>query len=708
MAERSGTENRIFKNAIRLTCAALIVILLIISFAVYGAPGGQMTTVLLFFLFYMQLPGMLVASWAGLGKGNLSTYLAAGTFAGWTINIAAFFISIFTGSNIALYAAGPILSAAYILTVLLRAKQRDSKLSKKQLRDVSPAFCIFAVLVLLYCLVNTQYRYLAPELCDTILVNPDKAYHMGIIDSLSHGYPVQSMWVQGKTMKYHIFTEILLSIPVRLFGIRADVMSMSFAPLFTAYCFTVSFYSFFREMAGKPERAGIYCLIFFPSMMFNIRRWTSSYAFKLILTNDNYAGYGLAAMLVLIVAFDKWYRRFVDGDRGSIKLLIFCMMLTILVTGIKGPIGAVFVAGLWGTMILGIIMRKVSPKTLLPLLLITASFVFIYMTVLGAQGQVNSPGGATLKFGGMTNIAFWKDSLIDLLNAHGMPQIVILAAVLAAFMVFFFTIYFVPFCIGYIREFVLVIAGKKEFVPSKVLVYAECMVGFAAMMFLSFSGHSQVYFGLVTLILAPVISYWFIEDMENSGKASKAAKAVLIATAGIMLITVIFTASLQASYFNRRIKDAVSYADPEKGGSKYLSISNGEYEAMRWIDTNTPKDALLASDRYYSVALKKYDVDNRWDNRFFLYEVYANRPSYISGSGFDLAAEDIPLRIDMIEKNKRLYDVNDTGRGDLARELGIDYVIVSKRFTDVPDLSNEDFEKCFTNEDIDIYSVKNP
>ena len=708
MTEQSkGIQNK-FGTAVRLICVLLIAVMPVIAVIVYGAPLGQMATLLLFFLFYIQLPGMLIAGMAGLNKGHVSTYLAAGTFTGWAVNILAYFISDSLDNNIVLMAAGPVLSFAFIAGSIAKSKRECSIIKKIRFNRVSLALCIFTTLVLFYCLVNTQYRYLAPELCDTIYVNPDKAYHMGIINALSHGYPLHSLWVQGKTMKYHIFTEILLSIPVRLFGVRADVMSVSFSPYFTAYCFAVSFYSFFREMAEKPGRAGLYCLIFFPSMMFNIRRWTSSFAFKLILTNDNYAGYGLAAMLVTIVVFSKWYDKYKEGERGHIKMLALCVALTMMVTGIKGPIAAVFVAGLWGTMLLGIIMKKVKPGALLPLILITAAFLLIYMTVLGAQGQVNEPGGAALKLAGITNIAFWKEAIIDFLSAHGIPKSLRLVAVLLIFMAFFFTIYLVPFCAGYIREFILVISGRKDFEPAKVLVYAECLVGFVAMMIFSYSGHSQVYFGLVTLILAPAVAYWFLEDMEKSRASSKGAKYALRVTAGIMALTILFTCTLQVSYFNRRIKDAVSYTKPEKSEDMYLSISNSEYEAMRWIDNNTEKDALLANDRYYSIAPDEYDYDNRWDNRFFLYEVYANRPSYISGSGFDMSKEDIPLRIEMVEKNNQLYDVNNSGRGDLARDLGVDYVIVSKRFTDIPDLSNEDYELCFTNDDVDVYSVNNP
>ena len=89
------------------------------------------------------------------------------------------------------------------------------------------------------------------------------------------------------------------------------------------------------------------------------------------------------------------------------------------------------------------------------------------------------------------------------------------------------TIYFVPFCIGYIRELILVIGGRKPFEPHRVLVYAAAMVGFILMMIMNYSGHSQIYFGLVTVFLVPMIALWFVEDLEDSRDSSALAKHTL-------------------------------------------------------------------------------------------------------------------------------------------------------------------------------------
>ena len=60
----------------------------------------------------------------------------------------------------------------------------------------------------------------------------------------------------------------------------------------------------------------------------------------------------------------------------------------------------------------------------------------------------------------------------------------------------------------------------------------------------------------------------------------------------------------------------------------------------------------------------------------------------------------------MIENNNKLYDVEFEGRDELAHNLGIDYVVVSKRFTDVDNLSDSVYKLCYSNDDVDIYEIQ--
>ena len=691
-------------NVIRVICLIMIMVMVAISILVYGAPIGQLAIMTAYFLFYVQLPGLCITKWAGLNEGHISTMLITGAFSGWALNIILYFIADMMENHIVLLIMGPLMSLL-LIGMLIHSKKQNSQSRRFRPSRLSIALCFFILIVLLYCLLETQYLYLSPAISDYTSMNADKAYHMGLINSLSHDYPLESPWITGVTINYHIFSEMMLSIPVRLFGAESDFATQSFGPLLTTYIFGTAYYSFFKEMSNKPKRAGLYCLIVLLSNIYVTRNISTSIAYIFALTNDNSSGYGIAAALVAVVLFDKWYKATTNGDDKQWKLLILCTAIAMLATGIKGPIGAVTVLGIWSTVVLGIILRKISIKNILPLLLITAGFLLVYTFVLGSKGQSNASGNSVIAFAKIVDIAFWKKPLLASLKSIGIPKIIRYPIMLLVFAIFFLSIFFVPVCIGYIRELALVLTGRKEYEPGKVLVYAEFAIGFIAMMLLNYSGHSQIYFGLLAVFLAPMIAFWFLEDMEELGQTSERADGVLGFCVIVMAAMMIFTTGAFATYMYRSVGSAIANANPHPKESLYMSVSKDEYEAMEWIEDNTEEDALLATDRYYSVDPAKYSYENRWDNRFFLYGVYANRFIYIGGSGYNMKQSEWPKRKEMIETNEQLYDASNEKRGDLARELGVDYVVVSKRFTQIPSLENKDYELCYSNEDVDVYKI---
>ena len=705
MTAHQMIKGNIFRRSIMILTLVMAAAMTAVSIFVYGAPPGKLLLLGGFFVVYVQCPGSLIVRWMGFENCRLSTRMIIGCFSGWALCVLLVYLSSLINTDILLMLCGPAMTLIWILKTFVR--KNDPALGRKSFNvdGISPAFCIFAVLVLFFCLLNTQYQYLMPPGGEVAFVAGDRAYHMGLVNAISHGFPFISPWVSGKVIEYHIFTDVMLSIPVSLFGVDSDVIIQSFAPMLTAYCMGLSLYAFFREMSSRPERAGIYCLIFFMSSVYITRRWSSSIAFKFLFTNANNAGFAIGATLALMLLLRKWYEEYGKGNGTHYRYGLLALAFVMLITGIKGPVGAVVIAGIWGTILLGLIMRKLPAKMMLPAVVLTAGFLFIYFTVLGASGQVNQAGGASIEFCAISNIAFWKKALVGLMKAWGIPKILRLPVVFGVFMMFFFTVFFVPFCIGYVRELFLVLSGKKGYDPVRILVYAMAFVGFAAMMMLHYTGHNEIYFGLVTVAFAPVISFWFIEDMEDRLKKT-AGGIVLKGTMVLMCITLVLTSVSMIGFFARKIPEGVKYANQAMPYSMYVSVSRDEYRAMKWIRENTEKDALLASDRYYSVPLEKYTPDNRWQSSFFLYEVYSNRSSYISGSAYSLDTDDSgQIRRRMIEENLKLYDAKNGNRGRDAKNLGVDYVVVSKRFTKIPSLSNDDYELCYTNKDVDIYKV---
>ena len=690
-------NNETARRAVRLVCLGLILLMLIVALTVYRADWQGLLIFIAFIVFYVQLPGQLLVRVLGIEPKFFSTLLSTGFFVGWAIITLQYFVTELLPTNLLLYAAGPICTVIYLILIW---RSRQNRHSLQQKADLSPAFCIFVVLALLYSMLLTQYLYLSPTVDQTITMNPDKGFHLGLINSLSHGYPLECPWFAGLYYNYHIFTELLYSVPVRLFGMTADTLLFTCGPWLTVYAFGMSMYSLFQEMCAKPGRAGIYCLALMLSNLFIARGIDRSIAVLVVFRNENVAAYGVSCTITLFVLLRYWYTAQEKGGFAWRKL-IPCIALLMLVTGIKGPFALVTVAALWGTWALGLLLRKAPVRLILPMLLMTICFYLVYTTVLGSKGQHASAGESIIAMANILNITFYKGPLVALMKSMGIPMILRYAVLLGVFTVCLLTAFFLPFVIGYIRELVLVLTGRREFDFTRVMVYAAVLVGFIAMLLLNYHGHSQIYFGFVTVFFAPLIAFWFFEDMEDNHSVwMKALRAIFI-------VCLVLCAAGMVSFMIGQSSEASEAADPDDKGGKYTSMSQKDYEAMRWIDENTPKDSLLATDRYYSVSPKKFDVTDRWDNRFFLYADYSNRICYLAGAGYNLPAREWQKRQERIEINDRFFDADDPGRGELARDLGIDYVVVSKRFTHAGDLSNDDYHLCFSNDDVDVYEITN-
>lgn len=699
-------------NLIAHTLTAIAsLVMAFVGISVYGADPGGLILFAVFMIVYVMLPGYAIFRLSRIDTPHLSTVLALSLYSGWAFSVFAYFLSDMLHTSLVAAAAGP-LAGIIFLVYSYRKRSFDERPRidiGEHLAKVPVSFCIFFLLVFLYAMLSTQYQYLAPDLSSSIILNADKAYHMGLIDSLSHDYPLQSPWIQGRYISYHIFTEVLYAIPVRVFGMEADFLLLSCGPYLTAFTTCISMYSFFAELTKRPERAGRYCLIVMLANPYIVRNFYRSIAFTFVITNDNTSGYGVMSSMAFVVLLKYYFRAYDEnGKRIPVDMTALLTAFIILIAGIKGPMAIVLLAAFWGTLLLGWILRQAKFNLAIPALTLSAGFVIVYTTILGAKGRGTATGGNSLiQFANITDICFWKEPLVHWLKVAHVPYNARLLVLLAVFMVFYLTVFLIPFTIGYIRELWLVLSKKKPYIFHEVVVYASFIVGFVAMFILRYSGHSQIYFGLLSLFFAPLIAYWYLEDAELKYRGSTGLrKAYSIALFAVTVLSLALTTLLLAYSYNEMIPGAVKHADPTKKYDKYMSMTNAEYEAMEWIEDNTPYDALLATDRYYSVPLEKYSYDNRWANRFFLYAAYSNRFCYIAGSGYNLGTDDWPIRKEMIEKNAELYDAGNEGRGDTARELGVDYVVVSKRFTDAPDLGNKDYKLCYQNDDIDIYEIR--
>ncbi|MBR2706540.1 MAG: hypothetical protein IKE74_04780 [Mogibacterium sp.] len=669
----------------------------LIAFVYFRADLRTLAVYFVFLIFYVLVPGTLIMDNLGLRSDIRATQLSRSFFTGFAFNILLYYLSVIMGTDILLYAAGPLLSVIWITQTARNGIASFLQDCRRSLANAPSSLYLFAALTFVFSMLATQYTYISPANSAFSFMKIDFAYHAGIVNALALGYPPADPWVNGLGIEYHFFTEMLLSIPVRLFGLPSEELILSGTPYLITPLLTVSFYSFFKEFSGMPERAGLYCLSLHLSNLFILKQFADSWFLYQLYSNINNVGVAIACLLTILPLLKIWDR---DSDsrkdRFNTREMLLLALFVMLLTGIKGPIAAALVAGTVGTLALGLILRKVDARAFALVVLSGISFVLIYMYVLGAQHS-NTKGGSVLNMGEITDIFFAKEDIMAL----GLPKYGSWLLLFAVFAVFFFTAFFLPFIAGYVRELFLVLTGRKEFVFSRVTVYALCTVGFLGLMLLNFNGHSQVYFGFTACALIPMVSFWFFEDLrENRSVGVRLVR-------GVFALNIFFFACTYGLYIANALASTGDFYESHNIDTHvYKGVSAAEYEGLLWLRDNTPKDSLIASDRYYSIPLRKYELTERASNTHFAYAVYSRRNQYIEGSGFSIGPGGFGRRRNMLENNEAMHDPGNEDRGSIARELGVDYVVVSKRFSSTADLSNDDYRLCYQNPEMDIYEVK--
>jgi len=693
----------LLNNAIRIICTIAVIAMVLVSIFVYHAPAGGLLLFLLFLVFYVELPGLLITSAAGVRMPHASGTAIVSFFTGWALVVAEYFVTDLIGTKILLYTLGPLCSLLYLFLVFSERMERPSAARLRPSR-VPAAFYVAAVILMAYVFLTTQFLYLSPEYSDNVYASIDKVYQMGLTTSLSHGYPLVDPWVHGRNVSYHIFSQVLLSVPIMLFGMTPDFMIISCSPYLTVSLISLSVYALFRQFCRRKERAGLYTLSVILSNMFIARSATSSYLFRILFTNDNYGGFGLAGIAVCTLFLGYYFSDREESGRTNIPKLLLLTALVMLLTGIKAPVGLVFAGAVIGTYLLGLILRRISfAGATPPFVMITLGFVAVYEFLLGSGEATGTDGGSIVSFGHMTGICFWKERLIEVMKGMGLPSPLRLLIILLVFAAFFFTAYTLAFFIGYIRELALVIVNKKEYDFAWVTVYAGAFIGFVLMMFLNYSGHSQIYFGTVLVAFAPLIAFRFFEDRDEMTSSFMKALRVICAVWFFAVLAV--TSVTVALDIKGMVPVAAAHSNPSAHYGLYASLTKDEYEAVSWLKENTPEDALIATQMYSSVEISEYDVTQRWHNCHFLYASYSDRKFYLEGSGFSLADNEAEKRLEMKKNTDLLYEPDNTERGELARSLGISHVMVTKKIYPTPDLTSDDYKLVFSNDDIDIYEV---
>ena len=255
MSTQSRTQ-AILQPAVKIISILAACIAVFIAIAFYKADVRTLLLYAVFIIFGVILPGNVIVRNLGLESDHFSTELIRSFFTGFALNILLYYLSALTGTYYVMFIIDPLLSVLWFVSAGREGFGRTWQRITGALNDAPASFFVFAFLLFLYAMLNTQFRYIAPEHSQFSLMMQDYGFNAGIVNALAKGYPPKNPWIDGRIITYHYYTQMFLAIPVRLFGLTSDNLIMCGTPYLLGPVVSLSLFSFLREMTSDRKRTG--------------------------------------------------------------------------------------------------------------------------------------------------------------------------------------------------------------------------------------------------------------------------------------------------------------------------------------------------------------------------------------------------------------------------------------------------------------------
>ncbi|MDY6340317.1 MAG: hypothetical protein SPL61_12040 [Saccharofermentans sp.] len=641
--------------------ALLLIGVITLDILVYNQ-GGYF---LLFSLFYVLLPGSLFIFVidSSFFRRYKAQAVSISYFVGFSLLIIQYYLLNAIGFLFLLKFIPFILSL--ILSLFATKKLKHIKLRVDPTKTYNMILPYIALSAIIFVACYVSLRTAAPDKSSPIHI--DYSYHMGNVNILTRAGNLEDTRVMGMTFKYHYFMDLYYAILRLIFP--ADIWNCLFrySILLISPLIAISLFSFAESIIKNKLYCFIICLIivFFPTLSPRIVEFTPH-----VINNLNNVGFAFPLSICLTQLLINSYNPV--SYKKTQLLIIF--LLTFVLTGTKGPFSLILI----GTMFLFVIFcsfakHRISLYQVFVLLTMVTSFAILWFTILNvAMNDRNI-------FSDKTGIFKYFDYYI-LLDEKS-----ILAKQAANPFLLFLTIPLslvenfggaaIPFIIMIPILFIKLFRKKiteADYSTAFVTICTFVSVGSSIILAM---GNNKRYFIMFATPFIYLSAYGLFSNKSKNKIIFNRLKNIILGLSTILLVATIICSS-----FNP-IK-VVGLDTPAKE----------EFDAISWIKENTDADALFAINDHHP-GWKYYYYSGFTERRFYL-------ESYIYAKNSGRTPEDLKAQI---EVNEQIFTSPDTKA--IVSNLGVDYLIYFDRSGAAPELLEENYTLCFSNECLRIYSV---
>lgn len=677
---------------------------------------------LLYLAFYILLPGYILArcfkNWR-----SLSVLFTLCSISGMCFLVGTFIISSFLRIPWIIYCVGPVLS--FISLILLYIDSKKAEQAKRTLKiDFGLLFVIS--LFLLYSIVVRATAAASPGLTGSMSYFMDSLYIVTNSSAMTGGLFAESLNFPGFLLRYHAVTNVLQACAINVTGISAMNIFTVFWPflyLTTALSALHAAITTYRQNCRWASIAVFTCMV---SEIFTVSIFylfdLGKISEKLYMATGNLEAYllvlpngidiALPAILAIAVIIIKYYRK----ECSSKVVLVTVMLVTALATGAKATFGICICGALLGSCIFILFQKKKREKWKKVFGLFIASIIgfgLIYFIMIYNSSPTAQSTTTLFNLLDERNSLHFENTLSRMLELLG-PKVtdwaanheIIALCVIFPFSVLFLLPFFMPAFLAWaIKE----LKNFQNMSLSSMFIGGISLCGLAAYYIVTFDGYSQVYFWFASICFVQIAGfYWLIDNYRD-------LRYIIKAFFIIMLVCSIFYTyhdsldRIKTSYRTIRTILAENYINEKEEipSPSWNSITKYEYEGMIWLKENTPKNSVIAIDRFFNAPQGNRSMLEAIDDAlYFYYPAYSERHMFLSGFAYSPRSDEmydwLETQLDVLSK---IYDPDYNNRKQLMKDNNISYLVVSTFVSGNLEFQDDTLAEVFRNRDIIIYKL---
>jgi len=665
---------------------------------IYSGRSPLSTVFLSAYILYVQVPGHILLNLVKVRYGSTLIDSLISFFCGCFVLFFEYYLFSFLNISWMIIYFNVAISIIYILRAVFNGEKTilDNFINsfREKIFDIRPIALVFFGIIITGFMLNLQFQYVSPTKYEFTSLGQDFLWHMGNINSLANSFPPLDYRISENHFFYHYFQDLLYGICLKIFKIPADVVIFTCSPYLLTYLFGGSLLVLFRKFCKKKNNAEIYGIIFILlslcplGVVFNGEKWTASWLNIHIFSNVNCVAFALSAVIVFIISLEQCCR---------LSNIMISALIMFVVTGLKGPMAIVIIAGMIMALIIeAFVNRALNKKHTMIVITSLISFLIVYLFIISGIQMGSSPKGSNLNLFSTDTIddGFFYNIMFDYIENNVLSYIIIVMLE----MICLVGALAIPYLIYIISEGKNILSGhddRNSWIRN--IIYFSIFTGIGGFLFVGQSGFSQIYF-LFTIL--PFMYMEVICMIEKRNEYSKIKKTFVLLSFAIGFL-------VSSYYFINDVKElalTALYKSEEQNveeESFFTGMLRDEFAGMVWLRENTPNDSVIATDRRNITENECFEMI---DGRYYYCSAYSQRKIFMEGTAFSsITDNEINKKMNIL---KKIYSEENLKRGDIARENGIDYVVVTKTASGNIDLSNEDLKLCYNNDRIKIYKVK--